>query len=235
MNTKPNVIAGFFIAIGLMLLGIFINSGIKSFKMLDRVVTVKGLAEIEVPANRVIWPISYSEISNDLQQAYATIESKNAIITNFLTSNGISMDEIICAAPSVTDRQANSYNTDNITYRYQVKSIVTVSSDKVDIVRGLILKQTELIKKGIAISSENWEHTTKYFFTKLNDVKPQMIEEATKNARASAEKFAADSQSKLGKIKTAYQGQLSIDDRDENTPHIKSLRVVTTVEYMLED
>lgn len=236
MNTKPNVLAGLFVAIGLMLLGIFINSGIKSFKMLDRVVTVKGLSEIEMPADRVLWPITYTELGNDLQEVYTTVEKKNNTIISFLTENGISRDEITASAPSVVDRQAEMYNGNTQSpYRYNVTSVVTVSSENVDKVRELMVKQTSLLKSGIAITTANWQFRTQFLFTKLNDVKPKMIEEATKNARASAEKFAEDSQSKLGKIKTATQGQISISDRDENTPYIKILRVVTTVEYMLED
>lgn len=236
MNTKPNIIAGLFIGIGLMLLGIFINNGIKNFKMLDRVVLVKGLSEIETPANRVLWPITYTELGNDLQGIYTTVESKNATIVKFLTDNGISLDEITSSAPSVVDRQAEMYNNNTQSqFRYNVTSVVTVSSDKVDKIRELMVKQTNLLKSGIAITTANWQYRTQFLFTKLNDIKPQMIEEATKNARASAEKFAEDSQSQLGKIKSAQQGQISIIDRDENTPYIKILRVVTTVEYMLED
>lgn len=235
MNTKPNVLAGFLIAIGLMLLGIFIGNGITKFKMLDRAVTVKGLSEIEVQANQVIWPMTYTEVGNDIQLLYTAIEKNNNIITKFLTENGIQADEISCSALSIVDRQANPYDNTQSAFRYIATSAVTVVSDKVDKVRALMSKQTDLINSGIAFTTANWQFQTKYNFTKLNDVKPQMIEDATKNARASAKKFAEDSQSKLGKIKTAQQGQITITDRDDNTPHIKILRAVTTVEYMLED
>lgn len=235
MNTKPNIIAGLFISVGLMLLGIFINQGIRNFKMLDRAVSVKGLSEIEMPANRVIWPITYTELGNDLIGIYTSVESKNEAIIKFLTDNGITKQEIEVSAPSVIDRQAEVYSSNQTIYRYNVTSVVTVTSDKIDKVRELMVKQTSLLKSGIAISTTNWQYRTQFLFTKLNDVKPQMIEQATKNARASAEKFAEDSQSQLGKIKSAQQGQITITDRDENTPYIKVLRVVTTVEYMLED
>jgi hypothetical protein len=93
----------------------------------------------------------------------------------------------------------------------------------------------DLGKQGIAISGENYQSKTVFEFTKLNDLKPVMIEEATKNARAVAEKFAQDSKSRLGKIKSASQGQFSIEDRDSGTHHIKKVRVVSTVEYYLSD
>ena len=99
----------------------------------------------------------------------------------------------------------------------------------------MIIEQSELLKQGIAIIGGDWEYKVSYDFTGLNDVKPQMIEEATKNARLAAEKFAKDSNSKLGKIKHASQGQFSIEDRDANTPFIKHIRVVTTIDYSLED
>jgi hypothetical protein len=99
----------------------------------------------------------------------------------------------------------------------------------------IISTQSELLNTGVALSAGEYQYVTQYFFTGLNEIKPQMIEEATRNARASAEKFARDSGSKLGKIKTANQGQFTISDRDANTPHIKTVRVVSTIEYMLKD
>ena len=94
---------------------------------------------------------------------------------------------------------------------------------------------SSLGKKGIVFSASNYETRTEYIFSKLNDIKPEMIEEATNNAREVAQKFATDSQSRLGKIKRAYQGQFTISDRDNNNPHIKKVRVVSTVEYYLAD
>ena len=101
--------------------------------------------------------------------------------------------------------------------------------------RGLIAEQGELLQKGIAVTGGDYRYNVQYEYTGLNKIKPQMIEEATKNAREAAEKFAKDSESELGKIKSASQGQFSITDRDANTPYIKKVRVVTTVNYSLED
>lgn len=130
---------------------------------------------------------------------------------------------------------AERYQSQVSPYRFNITSVITVTSSKVDLVRGIIAGQSDLLKKGIAISGGDYRFTTQYFFTKLNEVKPKMIEEATKNARASAEKFAKDSDSKLGKIKRANQGQFSISDRDANTPYIKTIRVVSTIDYLLRD
>jgi hypothetical protein len=151
----------------------------------------------------------------------------------FLKENGISADEISVAPISVDDREADRWSNNTIPYRYQLKSVITVASDQVDKVRDLISRQDEFLSAGITCES-SWEHQTSFSFNGLNELKPEMVEEATRNARAVAEKFAADSESTLGGIKTASQGQFSIYDRDENTPYIKMVRVVTTIEYFLK-
>lgn len=130
---------------------------------------------------------------------------------------------------------AERYQSQQSTYRYNITSVLTVTSEKVEKVREIISSQSDLLQKGIALSSGDFQYTTQYFYTKLNDIKPAMIEEATKNARNAAEKFAKDSNSKIGRIKNANQGQFSITDRDGNSPHIKVVRVVSTIEYLLRD
>ena len=130
---------------------------------------------------------------------------------------------------------AERYQSQPSPYRYNITSILTVTSDKVDLVMSIISSQSVLLQKGVALLAGDYQYQTQFVYTLLNDIKPVMIEEATKNAREAAEKFAKDSNSKLGKIKSANQGQFSIVDRDANTPQIKVVRVVSTVEYMLRD
>ena len=149
------------------------------------------------------------------------MEQKNKAIVKFLESNGIAKEEISIAPPEVIDMQAERYGNRDIAYRYNATSVITVTSKNVDKVRKLMSEQAELLKQGIAISGGDYRYNVVYEFTGLNDVKPQMIEEATKNARTAAEKFAKDSDSSLGKIRNASQGQFSISDRDANTPYIK--------------
>ena len=185
--------------------------------------------------DKVIWPLMYKEIGNDISQLYVSLENKNKAIKDFLMKNGISEDEITVSAPEIIDMKAERYVNENITYRYNATSVLTVSSGKVDLVRKLISEQSDLLKQGIVITSGDYRYQTQFLFTKLNDIKPEMIEEATKNAREAALKFAEDSDSKLGKIRTANQGQFSITDRDANTPYIKNVRVVTTIDYYLND
>lgn len=223
------------LAIGLALTGYFVKAGIDTLATRDRVVTVKGLAEMEVPADKVTWPLMYKSIGNDLPALYSQIEATNQKIQAFLTSKGIDAGEISINAPEIVDLQAERYSNNDKLYRYNITTVITVTSGKVDLVRGLIASQGELLKQGIAISGGDYRYNVSYDYTSLNSIKPKMIEEATKNARAAAEKFAKDSDSKLGKIKKAYQGQFSIDDRDANTLYIKKIRVVTTIDYSLED
>lgn len=223
------------LAIGLTVLGTQIKQGINNFVEKDRVVTVKGLAEIEVPANKVTWPLMYKQVGNDLNTLYNQINSTNSAIVEFLKKKGITENEISINAPEIIDMQAERYNNNHVPYRYNVTTVITVTSNKVDLVRSLISEQSELLKQGIAITGGDYRYNIQYDYTALNDIKPQMIEEATKNAREAAQKFAKDSDSELGKIRKAYQGQFSIDNRDANTPYIKRIRVVTTIDYSLED
>lgn len=224
------------LSLGFLLLGLFIEKGFRSFAERDRSVNVKGLAEMEVPANKVTWPLVYKSLGNNLNQLYDEIKRSNATITQFLKEKGLSEKEISINAPEIIDLQAERYGNDRASvYRYNVTTVITVTSDKVDLVRELISGQGELLKRGIAITSGDYRYNVSYEYTSLNEIKPSMIEEATKNAREAAEKFAKDSGSELGKIRHAYQGQFSINDRDPNTPYIKKIRVVTTIDYSLED
>ena len=222
------------VAVGMLLLGLCISYGLTTALGNERVVSVKGLAEREVEANKVIWPLSYTELGNNLGELYKECNRKNQLIVDFLKKNGIEEKEITVKAPRVTDMTANQYGDNHSGYRYKVESCVTVASTNVPLVRKLILQQSELLNTGIAIKGNDYENELIYSFTDLNKVKPEMREEATKNARLAGEKFAQDSESDLGKIKQASQGQFSIEDRDVNTPHIKKIRVVTTIDFYLE-
>ncbi len=221
------------LAIGMVVVGNCLKNALENFTDKERVVSVKGLAEMEVPADKVVWPLVYKDIGDDPALLYENMAKKNTAIVAFLKNNGIEETEISIAPPEVIDMQAERYGNTNIKYRYNATSVITVTSRNVDKVRQLMTEQAELLKQGIAITGGDYRYNVSYEFTGLNSIKPQMIEEATKNARAAAEKFAKDSDSKLGKIRNASQGQFSISDRDANTPYIKSVRVVTTINYYL--
>ncbi|MBU1192368.1 MAG: SIMPL domain-containing protein [Gammaproteobacteria bacterium] len=240
MNNNQNVggalVLGVFLCAGLIGLGYYLADGFLQAKALERTVTVKGLSEREVPADVAIWPIKFSAADNELTALYAVIEKNNTLVVDFLKQHGFSDAEITVSVPAIVDRQAQSYgNEGSAKFRYLSSSSINVYSQNVDRVRATMNDLVELGKQGLAIAGQDYESRTQFLFTQLNDLKPGMIEEATRNAREVAGKFAQDSVSTLGKIKTANQGQFSIEDRDSNTPHIKKVRVVSTVEYYLSD
>lgn len=229
------LLLGVTVGLGLFLLGLQIKRGFREVSENRRTVAVRGLSEREVEANKVTWPIVSKEVGNDLPTIYSNIENTNKVILNFLKSNGITESEISVNAPDVIDMQADRYNSGNVPFRYNVTNVIVVTSSQIDKVNTLIQRQVELLKEGVAIVAGDYQYRTEYEYTDLNSIKPAMIADATQNARAAAEKFAEDSQSKLGKIKTASQGQFSIEDRDQYTPYIKRVRVVSSIEYFLDD
>ena len=234
MKTNEKIIAACVIGFAIIVMGFALRSGIVAFKDMDRSVTVKGLAEKEVKADKVTWPLVYKELGNDPADMYDLLTQKNKKVLAFLKSAGIKESDISVNPPVISDRQADNYSNEIMNYRYKATSVITVTSTEVDKVRTLMRRQSELMKQGIALVSEEYgNNSVVYEFTGLNKVKPDMIEEATKNARKTAQKFADDSGSSLGEIRNAQQGQFSIEDRDANTPYIKRLRVVNTVEYSI--
>lgn len=227
-------IEAFLLMIGLIFMGLCLKIGLGRVNRDVRTVNVRGLAEMNVEANKVTWPIAVKEAGNELTAVYAKVSKNADEVVKFLKSNGLSDNEIAVTAPSVVDRATNFYDN-SWKQRYNVTSNIVVTSNKVKLVMELISRQGELIEKGVTINSSDYGNYTIYEYTELNSIKPQMIEEATKNARAAAEKFAKDSDSKLGKIKTANQGLFTIENVDEYTPNVKHVRVVTNVTYFLED
>ena len=164
------------------------------------------------------------------------MERKNGFVVEFLIDAGFGEQDISISVPTVFDREAQGYGRQNgPSTRYSATSTITVYSRHVEPVREAMKRIAELGKAGIAITGQTHQARTEFLFTGLNELKPEMIEEATRNARAVAEKFARDSDSSLGKIRQARQGQFTISDRDSNTPYIKRVRVVSTLEYYLSD
>ena len=234
MENKGNFLAGLAIMVGLIAVAFSIPAAVKALGASQRSVSVRGLCEREVPADKVIWPLQYSIAGDDLSALYRQMEENNTAIKDFLKAGGIEASEITSSKPDINDLFTQEYGGNNRRFRYVVKATTTVSTDKVDKVLALMDNQSDLIRKGITLES-GWESRPTFSFEGLNAIKPEMIEEATKNARASAQKFADDSGSRLGKIRSANQGYFTIDDRDSNTPQIKRVRVVTNVDYLLKN
>lgn len=232
---KGKFFSGLFVMLGLVVLGLMIPRAVDKYRSFDRMVNVKGLCEKEVKADKVIWPVVYKVMANDIQSVYDQIDSDNADVVAFLRSGGIAEDEITVSVPKISDKYATEYGSNDRAYRYIATNVVTVCTSDVDAVLSLMSQQAELLKKGIVTGGNNWENPVEFKYEGLNEIKPQMIEEATKNAREAAQKFAKDSGSRLGKIKTANQGTFTIENRDSNTPYIKKVRVVTSVTYYLKN
>lgn len=235
MQQSLSWVAAAILAAGMVAGSAILASSVIEFRAMERVVQVKGLSEREVAADSVIWPIKFNDVDNNLTTLVANVERKNEQIQAFLKLQGFSQKEITIAVPQIVDRQAGYYDPNANQMRYTASSTVTVYSSNVDLVHQAMAKLLELSKTGIAIAGQDYDSKPEFIFSGLNELKPDMIEEATRNAREVATKFAADSDSKLGKIKTASQGQFSITDRDSNTPYIKKVRVVATVDYYLSD
>lgn len=233
--TKTNsLILGVCLVVGLASLGYLLGDAALKFKAFERTVTVKGLSEREFTADIVIWPIQFSTASNDLEALYQAIDQSTQKIRTFLEAAGVAPGEISVSAPSITDKSAQQYgNQARAEFRYTASQTVTVYSHDIEAVRGVMGNMSSLGKQGIVFTGNSYQ--IEYIFTRLNEVKPEMIEEATRKAREVAEKFASDSKSSLGKIRSASQGQFSISSRDNNNPHIKKVRVVSTVAYYLSD
>ncbi|HET9743879.1 MAG TPA: SIMPL domain-containing protein [Terriglobales bacterium] len=242
---------GVLLALGLILGGWLLGTEIKSTRLADRYVTVKGLAERRVKSDLAIWPLSYKETGDDLSALYAKTEADKKTILQFLDQQGIQPSEIDIGVINVVDTQANEYGgSSRARYRYIVEQPVTVHTARVDQVAAAAQKTLLLLQKGIALSSNQGQALT-FKFNGLNAIKPDMISEATRNARAAANRFAADSGSKVGSIRQAYQGVFSILPADQgsdttepgdyspaaanaDTSLMKTVRVVTTVEYYLD-
>ncbi len=237
LESKQNLLVlGVFIFLGLTSLGYLLGNSAIKYKEYERTVTVKGLSEREFNADIVIWPIQFTAAGNNLEELYDSVDRNTIKIRNFLASRGIDQKEISFATPSITDKSAQQYgNQARAEFRYTAIQTITVYSKNIDSVRNVMRELSELGKQGIVFTSGGYQSQTEYLFTRLNEVKPEMIEEATRKAREVAEKFALDSESSLGKIRKATQGQFSITARDKNNPHIKKVRVVSTVEYYLSD
>jgi len=227
---KQNIFAGACVALGLTLAGLFIYCGISKFADKDRAVSVKGLSTREVEADYAVWPLSYGLNGNDLPMLYQNLGRVTDKVKKHLLAQGFEESDLRQGSISVDDNWSNYYGDRRPEYKYTLRTSLIVSTDKVKLVVASQGKESELLKEGIIVTTEKWN--LDYKFNGLPELKPSMIEEATRNARAVAQKFADDAQCSLGSIRRASQGQFSIEN-DEYQPWIKHVRVVTTVDYFL--
>ena len=228
-----NTPAAVVLAIGIALAGYLVGNALVESRTSERRVSLRGLSEREVPANLVLWPIVFSITSNDLVDLQRQADVGVMKVRAFL-GDAFPAEQISVSPPRVQDREAQGMSGDGRQRdRYMAEVVVTVRTDQIDAARKAIERSGELVKQGVAVI-RSYEYSTQYLYTDLERVKPEMIAEATRDARRAAEQFAQDSGSKVGAIRTAQQGLFSIEDRDQFSPQLKKIRVVTTVDYYLE-
>lgn len=232
------VIGAALVAIAIAVGGYFIGDGFKEGRSNERYVTVKGLSERYVKADVATWTLRLSTASNDLNTAQSRIATDAATVQDFLSKRGLTAEEISLERLDVLDQLAQAYRSGEIIdNRYIISQSVRIRTEKVELVEKLTRETNELLKLGVIVSELMGPS---YSYNGLNTVKPEMIAEATRNARASAEQFAQDSGSSVGEILRANQGIFSILPRDEilgadeSMQLEKKVRAVVTIDYGLE-
>ena len=238
--TLCSLLPAFLVGLGVALAGWAIGCGIHQISAVQRSVAVRGFAEREVKSDLAIWNIGYVASGNDLASIQDKIESDGNLIRDYLQRNGITAKEIIELPTSMTDLLSRDYRPEGATQsRYIVNAGLRVRSDKVDIISKLSGAQIGiLIKSGVTLRESQ---PPVFLYTKLKDIKPQMVAEASEDARKAALQFAKDSKAHLGGMKSASQGVFQFLPRDqadgvqESYEINKTARVVTTVNYFLVD
>lgn len=241
-NVANSVILSFSLLLGLCLLGYFIFLGLKTFSDKDRVVTVNGLAEMDMKATSATITLYFSFSGDDFQNIFQQTENKKSAIMDYLTKIGYNKNDITIGNVAVTDRQkyyeTRMQNGEQVQVkidRYTVGQSLTVKSKDVETIENKASQiNLELVTKDLTATIN-----TTYSYPELNSIKPQLIAESTKNARIAGQQFAADSQAKLGKIKTASQGQISLSEKylyseGGGKQKIQKARVVSEIVFFLE-
>lgn len=243
MSTHPipirSIVAALLLAIGLAAAGGFAARGMIKFRTQDRFVTVKGFAEKIVDADLVVWPLTYTVSGHTLAEVQTRLDTDTETIRKFFFDAGFEDKEIVIAPPKLEDRWVYAANSDPPAERFLNNGTAILRTRRVSQAIEALRRSSELMSRGVRINvdyvGDGYSGSPEFEYTRLNDIKPQLIAEATANARKSAAQFAKDSGSRLGSIRTAHQGQVTIENRDRGSPQIKKVRVVTTVEYFLRD
>lgn len=224
------VISAFILAVGMAVAGWFVYRGIHQVASKDRAVMVKGLSTRDVQADYVVWPLDFGVRGNDISSLYSELAVIEQSARKFFMEKGFKESEITRGNVSIDDNWAGYYDR-KPEYRYSMRTSLIISTADVERVIANQGCQSELLKKGVILQSYDWN--TDFQYNGLSELKPEMVQEATQNARAVAQKFTEDAQCRLGSIKQANQGQFSIEN-DQYQPWIKHIRVVTTVSYYLK-
>jgi hypothetical protein len=239
-------IAGLIIAVGIAAAGWFIGNGFAQARRTERFVTVRGLVTRAVRADIAVWDISYTATNDDVTRANAEIDRDAKIVIAFAKTHGFGEKDLQVLATRVTDQSQFGGNQAHATGRYLVKGGIEIRSKDVDRVQRTSQLTGELIQQGVVLNldSDNGAANPAYYFTQLDAIRPSMLAEATRSARAVAQQFALDSASRLGPIRRANQGAFEILPRDSSGSQDafleprsinKTIRLVSTIDYYLED
>jgi hypothetical protein len=235
-NTVAALLLGALVGMGIASAGWFTAGALRQVRESQRFVTVKGLAERDVDADLAIWPVTFKETGDDLAELQRRVDAKREVVAGYLVEAGFPREEISYAVPRIQDRQTDNGGQPGRPSgpRYLEQATVIVRSRNVAAVKKAMDRSGQLVGRGVMLA-QDWENRPQFLYTGLNAIKPEMIEQATVSAREAAVKFAKDSGSRVGKIRTASQGLFTVSDRDPNSPERKVVRVVTTVDYFLGD
>lgn len=226
-------IAASVLALGLVVASLVIGSAIRDFRVSDRFVEVKGFAEREVMADLAIWPINYQLLGHSLDEIRAAIDAADESVIAFLKLRGFTDAEISRTPPRINDQWIYASGDQRPANRFLAERGITLRTTRIEATRIALEEAADLVSQGVVLSP-GWGQTARFLFTGLEQIKPEMIAEATADARRAAAQFAADSEARMGPIRSARQGFFSVTERDESTPEIKLVRVVTTIEYLLQ-
>lgn len=240
-NNKNNYFFALLVSSGIALGGWFIGDGFVKARTGDRFVTVKGISERDVMADMALWPIRFIAAANNLEVVQSKIQQDRNRIQLFLENHGITAEAVEIQSIEVTDRTAETYQSGPYENRFVMTQTLMIRSDKVETINKASQDIGTLIEAGVILNSQYFGGGPTYLFNRLTELKPEMIAEATQNARSSAEQFAHDSGSELTGIRRANQGVFVILARDkapmlqEEKQIHKTVRVVSTIDYYLAD
>jgi hypothetical protein len=226
----PLVVSALLLALGLAASGYFVGQGISERGTGRRIISVKGLSEKEVPASVATWTIGYSANGNELGEINKKLADSTTAVMAFLKGAGFAESDLAVQPPSLQDTtmEAREKDVPPPPERYKAFQSVLLRTAKVDLIKPALASASNLMVSGVLLSGKSEPN---YIFNQVNEIKPGMIQEATKNARIAAEQFSRDSQTTLGKLRSATQGWFQVENRDAATPERKVVRVVVDVEY----
>ena len=239
MNNTPRILTALLVAAGIALAGFAVSSGLERFRMADRSVTVKGLAEKDVESDYVVWTLAFRRAGNEFGAVQQALIADRDKVIAFLKARGFTEAEIEPRPLSVQDLMARDYAQGNVPLRFNGTSQVLVKSTRVKEVEKAALAVDPLIQTGIQLGGEGGFGGPRYQLRGFNDIKAPLLAEATRNAKDQAVKFAAEAGATLGALKNANQGAIRISgddgsDADDTSSRVKRLRVVSTFEYELK-